>query len=71
MENIKVTADTLVGELVNNYPETAEVFYGIGMYCLGCPASQADSVEDACTIHGVDSAAVVQALNEKIAAVRG
>ena len=48
MENNVITGKSLVGDLVNNYPETAEVFYGIGMYCLGCPASQADSVEDAC-----------------------
>ena len=71
MENNVITGKSLVGDLVNNYPETAEVFYGIGLYCLGCPASQADSVEDACAIHGVDAAAVVQALNDKIAEVRG
>ena len=32
MENAIVTEKTLVGELVENYPETAEVLYGIGMY---------------------------------------
>ena len=36
MENMVVTKETLVGELVNNYPETAEVLFGIGMHCLGC-----------------------------------
>ncbi|MGN1389702.1 MAG: DUF1858 domain-containing protein, partial [Bulleidia sp.] len=62
---------TLVGDIVTNYPETAEVFYGIGMYCLGCPASQGDSVENACEIHGIDPKMVVTALNEKIAEFRG
>lgn len=71
MENAIVTEKTLVGELVDNYPETAEVLYGIGMYCLGCPASQGDSVKDACEIHGVDPSIVVHALNEKIAEFRG
>ena len=50
MENMVVTKETLVGELVNNYPETAEVLFGIGMHCLGCPASQAESVENACAV---------------------
>ena len=71
MENMVVTKETLVGELVNNYPETAEVLLGIGMHCLGCPASQAESVENACAVHGIDPEGVVKALNEKIAGARG
>lgn len=71
MDNMVVTKDTLVGELVNNYPETAEVLFGIGMHCLGCPASQAESVENACAVHGIDCEGVVKALNEKIAESRG
>ena len=71
MVNTYVTEKTLVGELVNNYPETAEVLFGIGMHCLGCPASQAESLEDACTVHGVNAEDVVKAINEKIAASRG
>lgn len=65
-----VTEQTLVGELVNNYPEAADVLYGVGMHCIGCPASLGDTVEDACQIHGIDPATVVTALNEKIAEVR-
>lgn len=71
MENIVVTEKTLVGELVNDYPETADVLYGIGMHCLGCPASQADSLEDACAIHGIDPSVVVQALNDRLAEIGG
>ena len=71
MANTYVTEKTLVGELVNNYPETAEVLFGIGMHCLGCPASQAESLEDACTVHGVNAEDVVKVINEKIAASRG
>ena len=71
MVNTYVTEKTLVGELVNNYPETAEVLFGIGMHCLGCPASQAESLEDACTVHGVNAEDVVKAINERLAASRG
>lgn len=71
MKKTYVTEKTLVGELVSNYPETAEVLFGIGMHCLGCPASQAETLEDACAVHGVDPEGVVKAINEKIAACRG
>ena len=62
-----VTRKTLIGEIVNQYPETAEVLLGIGMHCLGCPASQAESLEDACAVHGVDPESVIKAINDKIA----
>ena len=62
-----VNRKTLIGESVNQYPETAEVLLGIGMHCLGCPASQAESLEDACAVHGVDPESVIKAINDKIA----
>lgn len=71
MENSYITGKTLIGEIVNKYPETAEVLFGIGMHCLGCPASQAESLEDACAVHGVKPDGVIRAINEKIAESRG
>ena len=62
-----VNRKTLIGEIVNQYLETAEVLLGIGMHCLGCPASQAESLEDACAVHGVDPESVIKAINDKIA----
>ena len=37
-----------------------------GMHCLGCPASQAESISDACLVHGLDSDEVIEAVNAKI-----
>jgi len=66
-----VNEKTLIGEIVREYPESAEVLFGIGMHCLGCPASQAESLEDACAVHGVNAEEVVRAINEKIAQTNG
>ena len=38
-----------------------------GMHCLGCPASQAESLEDACAVHGLEADKVVYAVNARIA----
>jgi len=65
-----VTNDTLVGEIVNTYPETIDVLLSAGMHCLGCPASQAESLADACAVHGLEPSAVVDAVNAKIADTR-
>ena len=67
MDNIYVNEQTLIGKIVNQYPETIEILLGIGMHCLGCPASQMESLEDACAVHGFDVQPVVDALNAKIA----
>ncbi|MCR5772178.1 MULTISPECIES: DUF1858 domain-containing protein [Butyrivibrio] len=66
MANTFVNGDTLIGEIVNTYPESADILMGIGMHCLGCPASQAESLSDACAVHGLDAEPVVDALNAMI-----
>ena len=67
----EITKETIIGDILDNAPETAPVFLEMGMHCLGCQASQAESVENACAVHGIDPEGVVKALNEKIAGARG
>ena len=67
MSEAIVTGSTLIGEIVRSHPEAAEILFSIGMHCLGCPASQMESLEDACMVHGVDPATVIEAINAKIA----
>jgi len=62
-----ITGKTLIGEIVSKYPETVEILLSIGMHCLGCPHSQAESLEEACMVHGVSAEQVVEAINRKIA----
>ena len=65
-----VTGETLVGEIVTQYPEAIEVLLSIGMHCLGCPASRAESLADACAVHGMPVDRVIEAINAKIAEAR-
>ena len=44
------------------------LFMGIGMHCLGCPASRGETVEQACMVHGVDVDDLLQQVNAMIAA---
>ena len=70
MAETYVIGETLVGEIVTQYPEAVEVLLSSGMHCLGCPASRAESLQDACAVHGMPVDRVVEAINEKIAAAR-
>lgn len=66
MKNTFVNGKTLIGDIVNQYPEAVEVLLNVGMHCLGCPASQAETLEDACSVHGLEVQPVIDALNAKI-----
>ncbi len=65
-----VTEETLIGEIVSKYPEGVEVLMACGMHCLGCPASQGESLADACAVHGLDAEVVTEAVNDAILACR-
>ncbi|MGI6499128.1 MAG: DUF1858 domain-containing protein [Oscillospiraceae bacterium] len=58
-----ITKDTVIADLLVIAPETAPVLFSIGMHCLGCPASQGETVEQACAVHGVDVDELVAKLN--------
>lgn len=54
---------TRIGEILENAPEKAEILLEVGMHCLGCPASQMETLEEACDVHGIDVNEVVEKLN--------
>ena len=67
MEELYVTRETLIGEIVNDYPEAIDVLFAIGMHCIGCPASQGESLEEAALVHGLDPELVLKQVNEFLA----
>ncbi|MBQ7356320.1 MAG: DUF1858 domain-containing protein [Clostridia bacterium] len=60
---MKVTKDTLIGDILDFDVETAQFFFEIGMHCLGCPHSRGESIEDACIVHGTDADGLVNKIN--------
>ncbi len=62
----QVTKDTKIGELLMINADVAPILLSIGMHCLGCPASQNETIEEAAAVHGVNADELVAALNEKI-----
>lgn len=65
----QVTKEMTIGELLNMNPNVAPILMEIGMHCLGCPASQAESLEEACMVHGIDCDTLVANMNEVLAAL--
>ena len=61
---MEITKNSIIGDVLDAYPETAEYFFEIGMHCLGCPASRGESIEQACAAHGTNCDELVEKLNK-------
>ena len=62
----QITKDTMIGELLRDQEHIdsiAEVLFGIGMHCLGCPSSQMETVEEAAQVHGIETELLLARLN--------
>lgn len=62
---MKFDKDMLIGDLLAQAPEKAEVLMEAGMHCIQCPASQMESLEEACEVHGIDVEELLKVLNQE------
>ena len=60
---MKVTKDSIIGDVLDYNTGTAKFFFEIGMHCLGCPSARGESIEAACAVHGTDADKLVEKLN--------
>ena len=64
---MKITKDSIIGDVLALDPGCGELFLEIGMHCLGCPSARGESIADACMVHGTDADALVKKLNDFLA----
>lgn len=62
----KITKDMIIADVINEKPELVQTFFASGMMCIGCPASQGESIEQAAAVHGLNADDLVKALNEAL-----
>ena len=60
---MKYDKNITIGDLLEKDPEKAEILMEAGMHCLGCPASQAETLEEACEVHGIDVDELLEKIN--------
>lgn len=63
----QVTKDTLIGEALMTDMNIAEILMGAGMHCVGCPASQGETIEEACEVHGMECEPLIKEINDFLA----
>jgi hybrid cluster-associated redox disulfide protein len=53
-----------IGEVVRSYPDKIEVLMDFGLGCVGCPSAQAETLEEAAMVHGLNVDEFLTALNK-------
>ena len=67
-KTMKITKESIIGDILDYDRETSQFFFEIGMHCLGCPSARGESIEQACAVHGTDADALVEKINAFLAA---
>ena len=65
----QITKNMIIGDILKINMGVVPILLNEGMHCIGCPASQGESLEEACMVHGIDADALTEKLNEFLANV--
>jgi hybrid cluster-associated redox disulfide protein len=65
---VTITKEMTIGETVQDYPQTIEVFLRHGLFCLGCAAARFENIEQGAMAHGIDVDALITDLNAAVEA---
>ena len=65
----QITKNMIIGDILKINMGVVPILLNEGMHCIGCPASQGESLEEACMVHGIDADALTVKLNEFLANV--
>lgn len=59
-----ITKDMLIADIIAKDERYVNILLEAGMHCISCPASMAETLEEACMVHGIDVDSVVEELNK-------
>ncbi len=62
-----ITKDMTVGEIIAADIGIVPILMNAGMHCVGCPASQGETLEEACMVHGMDEDLLLEDINTYLA----
>jgi hybrid cluster-associated redox disulfide protein len=61
-----ITKEMPIGEVVQTYPQTVEVFLRHGLMCFGCAIARFENIEQGAMAHGINVEALVKDLNTAV-----
>lgn len=65
----KITKDMIIADIIQVNMGCVPILLNEGIHCIGCPASQGESLEEACMVHGLDADVLAKKLNDFVESV--
>ena len=65
----KVTKEMNILDIVNQFPQSVEVFMKYGLGCIGCAAARFENLEAGARVHGFNADEMVAEINALIGEV--
>ena len=62
----KITKEMSIADIIEEYPQTREVFFDLGLGCVGCVASSFETLEEGLLAHDLDVEDALTKLNKSI-----
>ena len=66
----KITKDMSFADVLQKYPQVAEIMLKRGLHCIGCPAATLETIEQGATAHGLSKEDIDEMLKEMNEAVK-
>ncbi|MCD7855196.1 MAG: DUF1858 domain-containing protein [Clostridiales bacterium] len=63
----QIDKNTIIADILKIDRGAVPILMMSGMHCIGCPASQGETLEEACLVHGIEPDPVVEQLNSYFA----
>lgn len=63
----KATKEMTIAEVISIDQGVIPILLNMGMHCVGCPSSQAETLEEAAMVHGMDPEELINQINEYLA----
>ena len=62
----KINKKMNFSELIQKYPESAEVLMNEGLHCIGCMMASFETLEQGCQAHGLDPDKIIAKIQKKL-----
>lgn len=59
-----IKKEMTIGEVVQRFPSTADVFMSYGLHCVGCHVSAFETLEQGAAGHGMDAETIKKMVDE-------
>jgi len=63
----QINKNMIIHDLIMLDTDLIPILMDAGMHCIGCPASQGETLEEAAMVHGIDPDALEEYLNTYLA----